>query len=138
MAMNAVEKLLKIDAGKLKTPEKIVKMSLRKLGLQEFEFPCKAVDPEYVSELQENSIEFHDGDIDRIKTYDAKVLTIVEGCPEVFKSKEMRDHFGAATPKDLVSKLLVSGEIDFLKKEIDALGGYDGKSRKSDEEEVKN
>lgn len=136
--MNTVEKLLKMDAGKLKTPEKVITMELRKLGGQEFDFPCKAVDAEYVAELQENSIEFADGDIDRIRMYDSKVLTVIEGCPSVFKSKELRNHFGAATPKDLVSKLLVSGEMDHLKKEIDKLGGYDDKKRKKDEDEVKN
>lgn len=138
MTLNTVEKLLKYDAGKLKTPEKVVVMELRKLGGQEFEFPCRAVDAEYVAELQENSIEFAEGDIDRIRTYDAKVLSIIEGCPAVFKSKELREHFGAATPKDLVSKLLVSGEMDYLKKEIDQLGGYDDKKRKRNEDEVKN
>ena len=136
--MNTVERLLKFDAGKLKTPEKVVTMELRKLNKQEFDFPCQAVDAEYVSELQENSIEFSGGDIDRIRMYDSKVLTIIEGCPSVFKDKELRKHFGAATPKDLVAKLLVSGEMDFLKKEIDQLGGYDDKKRKKNEDDVKN
>lgn len=138
MAMNTVEKLLKLDAGKLKTPEKNIKMELRKLGGREFEFPCQAVDAEYVAELQENSIQFADGDIDKIRVYDTKVLTIIEGCPEVFKDKDLNKHFSAATPKDLVSKLLVSGEMDYLKKEIDKLGGYDDKKRKKNEAEVKN
>lgn len=136
--MNTVDKLLAIDAGKVKTPEKTVTMELRKLGNKELEFPCKAVDPQYVSELQENSIEFAEGDIDRIRMYDTKVLTIVEGCPTVFKNNDLMKHFGAATPKDLVSRLLVSGEMDYLKKEIDELGGYDNKGRKKKEEEVKN
>ena len=132
--MNIVDKLLKMDAGKIKTPEKEIKLNLKKLGGEEFVFPCKAVDPEYVTELQENSIEFKKNGISKIKIYDTKVMTIVEGCPEVFKNKEVIKHFGAATPKDLVKKLLVSGEIDELKAEIDALGGYDD----DDEEEVKN
>ena len=131
--MNIVDKLLKMDAGKIKTPEKEIKLNLKKLGGEEFVFPCKAVDPEYVTELQENSIEFKKNGISKIKIYDTKVMTIVEGCPEVFKNKEVIKHFGAATPKDLVKKLLVSGEIDELKAEIDALGGYDDE----DEEEVK-
>lgn len=138
MGLNTVEKLLKYDSGKLKTPEKVVTMELRKLDGEELEFPCRAVDAEYVAELQENSIEFAEGDIDRIRMYDAKVLTIIEGCPKVFKNKELRNHFGAATPKDLVSKLLVSGEMDHLKKEIDQLGGYDNKKKKKNEQEVKN
>lgn len=136
--MNTVERLLAIDAGKIKVPTKDIKMKLRKFGDEEFIFPCKAVDPEYVAELQENSIEFADGDIARIRMYDAKVLTIIEGCPEVFKNQDLIKHFGCATPKDLVKKLLVSGEMDYLKAEIDKLGGYDAKSKKRDEEEVKN
>lgn len=132
--MNTVEKLLKIDAGKIKTPEKDVKMKLKKIG-EEFTFPCKAVDPEYVAELQENSITFKRGDISKIKMYDTKVLTITEGCPSIFKNKELIEHFGVATPKDLVKKLLLSGEMDDLKSEIDKLGGYDPEK---DEEEVKN
>ena len=132
--MNTVEKLLKIDAGKIKAPEKDVKMKLKKIG-EEFTFPCKAVDPEYVAELQENSITFKRGDISKIKMYDTKVLTIIEGCPSIFKNKELIEHFGVATPKDLVKKLLLSGEMDDLKAEIDKLGGYDPEK---DEEEVKN
>ena len=68
--MNTVERLLTLDAGKIKTPEKDVKMKLKKLGGEEFTFPCKAVDPEMVSELQENALEFKKGDISKIKMYD--------------------------------------------------------------------
>lgn len=134
MGLNTVEKLLKFDTGSLKTPEKDVKLKLKKLNNEEFVFPCKAVDAEYVSELQENSIQIKKGDMSITRTYDTKVLTIIEGCPTVFKDKDLLKHFGAATPKDLVSKLLVSGEIDELKNQIDELGGYE----EEDEEEVKN
>ena len=133
--MNTVDKLLKFDAGKIKTPEKDITLSLRKLGNEEFTFPCKAVDPEIISELQENSIEFKKGDISKIKMYDTKVMTLIEGCPTVFKNQDVLKHFGAVTPKELIKKILVSGEIDELKNEIDALGGYDPQK---DEEEVKN
>ncbi len=136
--MNTVEKLLKMDAGKIKTPEKDVVMKLAKFDNKEFTFPCKAIDPELVAEIQENSIEFYDGDIDKIKVYDSKVMTIIEGCPIVFKNTDLMKHFGAATPKDLVKKLLLSGEIDDLKAEIDKLSGYDTKKKKRDEEDIKN
>lgn len=134
MGLNTVEKLLKIDTGSLKTPEKDVTLKLKKLNNEEFTFPCKAVDAEYVSELQEKSIQIKKGDMSITRTFDTKVLTIVEGCPTVFKDKPLMKHFGAASPKDLVSKLLVSGEIDELKNQIDALGGYD----EDEEEEIKN
>lgn len=132
--MNTVQRLLAFDAGKIETPTKDVKLKLKKLKGEEFIFPCKAVDPEYVSELQENSIQIKKSDVTITGTYDTKVLTIVEGCPTIFKDKELIKHFGAATPKDLVAKLLVSGEMDELKGQIDELGGYDPE----DEEKVKN
>lgn len=133
--MNTIKRLLAFDAGKLEIPTKEVKLKLKKLKGEEFTFPCKAVDPEYISELQENSIQIKKSDVTIIGTYDTKVLTIVEGCPKVFKDKELIKHFGAATPKDLVAKLLVSGEMDELKGQIDELGGYDPEE---DEDEVKN
>lgn len=132
--MDVVKKLLAIDAGKIKEPTKNITMRLNKLG-EEFTFPCKAVDPEYVAELQENAIKFKRGDIDKIKMYDTKVMTIIEGCPDIFKNKKVREHFGAATPKDLVKKIMLSGEMDKFKAEIDKLGGY---NPQKDEEEVKN
>ena len=76
--------------------------------------------------------------ISKIKMYDTKVLTIIEGCPSVFKNKELINHFGATTPKDLVKKLLLSVEMDELKSEIDKLGGYNRDKVEKDEEEVKN
>lgn len=132
--MNTVEKLLKFDAGKLKTPEKEIKMRLKKLDNQEFTFRIKAIDPEFVAEMQENSIEIRNGDIDKIKTYNQKVFTIIEGCPDIFKNKDIMRHFNCPTPKELVKKLLLSGEMDKLKSEIDKLNGYDQDKK----EEIKN
>lgn len=136
--MNTVERLLKMDAGKIKAPEKDVVMKLAKFNNEEFIFPCKAIDPEMIAEIQENSIEFGDGDIEKIKMYGPKVMTIIEGCPTIFKNKDLMKHFNAATPKELVKKLLLSGEMDDLKAEIDKLGGYDAKKKKRDEEDIKN
>jgi len=132
--MNTIEKLLKADAGKLKMPEKDVIMKLKKLDNEEFIFPCKAVDPEIVAELQENAIEFNDGELEKIKVYHTKVMTIIEGCPAIFKNKELMEHFSVPTPKELVKKLLLSGEMDKLNDEINKLGGYDKKKDK----EIKN
>lgn len=132
--MNTIERLLKIDAGKIKMPEKDIIIKLRKLNNEEFTFPCKAVDPEIVAELQENALEFSDGNIDKIKMYHTKVMTIIEGCPAIFKNQDLMKHFSTATPKELVKKLLVSGEMDELNNKINELGGYDKKKKK----EIKN
>lgn len=134
LKMNTVERLLKLDAGKIKTPEKEVKMKLNKLDGEIFTFPCKAVDPEYVAELQEDAIEFKKSELNKIRMYDTKVMTIIEGCPSIFKNDAIMKNLGAITPKDLVKRLLLSGEMDDLKAEIDKLGGYD----KEDSEDIKN
>lgn len=130
--MNIVEKLLKIDAGQLKMPEKDVKLKLGKLKGEEVTFHCKGVPPEQFSEIQENAIEMRNGDIRKINMYQMKVMTIIEGVPDVFKNKELLDHFGCPTPKELVGKLLLPGEIDELYKTISELSGYES------EEEIKN
>jgi hypothetical protein len=130
--MNTVEKLLKMDAGKLKMPEKNIPMKLAKFDNEEFIFPCKAIDPEIMSEIQEDAVEMKKSDISKIKIYNMKIRTIIEGCP-IFKDKELMEHFNAPTPKELIKKLLISGEIDELYNKISELNGYE-----KDEEDIKN
>lgn len=133
--MNTVEKLLKMDAGKIKKNEKTVKIYLSRLG-ESFEFHCKEIDSEYIAELQENSIDLDvDGNV-KVKTYEQKVLSIIESCSEVFKDDEVIKHFNCVTPKDLVKKLMTSGEMDELYKEINKLNGYQNEKEKV--EDIKN
>ncbi|MDP4146516.1 MAG: XkdN-like protein [Bacillota bacterium] len=132
--MNSVEKLLKLDAGKIVMPTKVVTLKLGKLDGLKLDFECKAVDPEKYSEIQENSLEIKKGDIKKINMHNTKVLTLIEGCPGVFKSKEVQEHFGCPTPKELVNKLLLSGEIDELYNNIVELSGYE----KDEESDIKN
>lgn len=135
---NAVEKLLKIDAGQIKTPTKKVKMNLGKLGGETFVFDLTAVDPEVMSELQENMIKMNakSSELSMNGAYHRNAMTIVEGCPSVFRNREIQKKLGAATPKELVKKLLLPGEIEDLRNEIEALSGYE--TDESKEEDVKN
>lgn len=135
--MNVIDKLLKIDAGKLEMPSKEVPLKLKKLGGEEFTFPCKAVDPEKFSEIQENALELKKGDIKKINMYEMKVLTVIEGCPDVFKNKDLMQHFAVPTPKEFIKKLLLSGEIDDLYNTINELSGYE-KDTEDEEKEIKN
>ncbi|OPJ58439.1 phage tail assembly chaperone [Clostridium oryzae] len=132
--MNTVEKLLKLDAKKLKMPEKDIVLKLNRLGGEEIVFPCKAIDAELYAEIQEGSIEIRKGDIKKINMYEMKIRTLVEGCPDIFKSSEVMSHFDAPTPKELIKKLLLSGEIDELYNTINELSGYE----KDDEDDIKN
>lgn len=124
--ISAVERLLALDASKIVKPTKVVSLKLGKFDGLELEFKIEAVDPEIMSELKESMIRFESGtDALRVEgSYNATVMTIIEGCPTVFKNKEIQDHFKAATPKELVKILLTSGEMDKLKDEIDAISGY--------------
>jgi hypothetical protein len=130
--MNAIDKILKMDAGKLKMPEKVIKIKLAKLAA-ELEFPCVAIAPEVYSEIQESAFEMRKGDIKRINMHVSKIMTVIEGCPSIFKSKEVMEHFSCVSPKELVNKLFLSGELDELYAAIIELNGYE-----ADEEEIKN
>lgn len=123
---NAVEQLLALDASRIKKPTKTVKLKLGKFDGLELEFKIEAVDPEIMSELKESMIRFESKtEAMRVEgSYNVTVMTIIEGCPSVFRNKEVQDHFKAATPKELVKILLTSGEMDKLKDEIDAISGY--------------
>ena len=132
--LNAVEKLLSFDSGKLSIPTRTVVLNLKKLNDEPFEFTIQAIDPEIMSELQDSMLEM-DAKSKKMRmsgSFNLSAMTIVEGCPSVFKNKDLQKHFGAATPKELVKKLLVAGEISDLKDEIEQLSGYET------EEDVKN
>ncbi|WP_407310922.1 phage tail assembly chaperone [Desulfosporosinus sp. SB140] len=137
--MNIVEKLLKMDAGKIEIPSKVITIQSRKLK-QPLDFPCKALDPEKYAEIQEGALELRKGDVKKINMYKMKTLIIIEGCPEVFKNEELQKHFGSPTPKELIKRLLLSGEIDDLYNGINELSGYekDDEDKDKQEEEIKN
>lgn len=138
--MNIVTELLKFDRGDIKIPTKDFKMTLDKLGGAEFTFPLVALNPEMASQIQEDMFEMtmskKSKGIEMKQTlFKGKLKTILAGCPEVFKNKELREKFGAKTPFELIEILLTPGEIDLLKEEIDSISGFD---KEEAEEEVKN
>lgn len=135
--MNAVDKLMQFDAGKVQMPKSEVKIKLNKLGKEEFIFPIQALDPALAGEISESmmDITMRKGNSAKLNLirYQAQLRTIVEGCPDVFKNQELQKKFGAKTPNELVEKLLLSGEMDILSGAIEELSGYS-----DDEEEIKN
>ena len=132
--MNIVEKLMKIDAGTLETPKAIHKMFVKKIG-EELEFEIEAINAEKATEIQQKAIKIENGNVSDIDVYKTKVLTIMEGCP-MFKDKALREHFKAPTPKELINKLLLKGEVDDL---VDAINNLsDLKKIEKAEDEIKN
>ena len=134
---NIIQDLLNFNVGDLTTPKKDFTMALKKLG-GEYTFPIQAIDPEVMSELQENLIKMNakSSDVSMKGSYHKDCMVIIEGCPKVFKNDDIKRHFNAATPKELVKKMLLSGEIKDLTAEIEKLSGYEPDEDKK--EEVKN
>ena len=125
---------MKIDAGTLETPKAVHKMYVKKIG-EELEFEIEAINAEKATEIQQKAIKIENGNVSDVDVYKTKVLTIMEGCP-MFKDKALREHFKAPTPKELINKLLLKGEVDDL---VDAINNLsDLKKIEKAEDEIKN
>ena len=132
--MNIIDKLMKIDAGMLETPTAIHEMYVTKIG-EKLEFEIQAINPEKLDDIQQKAVKIENGEVVGVDLYKTKVLTILEGCP-MFKDKALREHFNCPTPKELIGKLLLKGEIDALVEAIDNLSEL--KEIKGAEDEIKN
>lgn len=137
--MNIVERLLKIDPSEIKMPKKVVKLKLKKLGDEEFEFPIEAIRPDILSEIKQDAMVMTGNKKGKISMdivlYATQCRVIIEGCPSVFKNDNLIKKFGVHTGKELIGKLMLTGEIDKLNEEIEELSGYD---EEEDKEEIKN
>lgn len=133
--MNIVDELLKIDAGEIEMPKGVHKMKCKKLK-KELLFEIQAIDAEKVAKINEDAIDLEGGTLNSIDSYGLKVFTIIEGCP-MFKDEKLMSHFNAHTPKELVKKLLLSGEMDSLVDAINELNGHE-KDKKKVKKEIKN
>lgn len=78
------------------------------------------------------------GNLDFSKTFDAKLMTCIEGIvnPDV-RNKELQEHFGCSTAKDLVEKLFGS-EVGELSDEISKISGIVENEEEDQEKEIKN
>ena len=132
--MNIIDKLMKIDAGMLETPTAIHEMYVTKIG-EKLEFEIQAINPEKMDDIQQKAVKIENGEVVGVDLYKTKILTILEGCP-MFKDKELRNHFNTPTPKELIGKLLLKGEIDALVDAINDLSEL--KEIKGAEDEIKN
>ena len=67
-------------------------------------------------------------------TFKLQALTVVEGCKDVFKNKDLMKHFNAPTPIELVRRLLLDGELSELYSTVSSLSSYQASS----DDEIKN
>jgi hypothetical protein len=119
--MNIIEKLLKLDAGKIELPQKEVEIKrLSKLSGEKVIFKLQGVHPDKQDSIREMAIKG-----DKIDVAEVRLENILEGVKEPnLRDAALMKHFGAATPYDLVNKLLLPGEQDALYENIQELSGY--------------
>jgi len=126
--MLLVDKLLQIDAAKIKMPEKEIEMKrLSKLLGEKVVFKVRAIDGQRYADIQRLAIDISNkGNVKDVDMYKLQVLTIIEGVVDPnLKDKRLLEHFSCTTPEELVKKLLLAGEITDLYNEITALSGYE-------------
>lgn len=121
--------LLSADLTKIKLPEKQVKIERlsEDLGV-DVVFTCRAIAPDKMEEIQENAMKIIDGEPD-LDVTEMQIFTVIEGVKDPnLKDRELREKFGALTPKELVNKLLLPGEISRLYRIISDLSGFGNKA----------
>lgn len=133
---NIIEKLLKIDAGKLEIETKECKVDkLSEILKEDVEFTCYPVSLDVFNEIQKNSMEFDKkGNFKGVNTGEMNFKLVLEGVPDL-KDKSLLEHFGKITPKDLLKdkKIFKVGDVTKLAKTISELSGIT-EIEKADEE----
>ena len=136
--MSLIDKLLQMDKAKLmEMPTKEVELPrLSELTGESFKVKCKAIDGERYADIQRSAIDLNKkGALRNINLYEMQVLTLIEGVVEPsMKDERLLCYFGVVTPKELVKKLFLAGEIAELSNVITELSGYE---KSEGEEEIK-
>jgi hypothetical protein len=138
-AVNVLDLLLGSDIGDIKLPTK--KMEITRLSEvfgAPFIITVSALSPDRYEEVQDMAVSIKGKDAD-IEISLLQMLVVMEGVVDpngkpMFKNKDLMAKFKARTPKELVRKLLLSGEIATVYGEIASLSGFGEGSVK----EVKN
>lgn len=136
--MSLIDKLLQMDKAKLmEMPIKEVELPrLSEVLGEPFKVTCRAIDGERYADIQRSAIDLNKkGALRNINLYEMQVLTLIEGVVEPsMKDERLLGYFGVVTPKELVKKLFLAGEIAELSNVITELSGYE---KSEDEEEIK-
>lgn len=135
--MSLTSKLLQLDAKKVATkPTKQFEIErLSRLAKEPIVFTCQALDGEVWNDIQRKSIDISKkGNLKDVRVFEMHLMTCVEGIidPDL-KDKKLLEHYGVATPKDLLKKILLPGEIADLNNVISELSGYE-----TDDDDIKN
>lgn len=128
-AVNVLDLLLGSDLGIIKLPTKQVEISrLSEAFGTPFIVTCKALSPEKYEEVQDMAVKVSGKDVD-LDVNLLQTFVVIEGVVDgdgnpMMKNKELLTKFKAQTPKELVKKLFLSGEIANIYGAISELSGF--------------
>ena len=131
--LNILDALLGSDVGKIELPKK--KFELKRLSEiygAPFHVTLQAVSASKWEELQDMALKIEGKDVD-VDTKLLQIFVVLESTlddtgKQIFKNMDLVKHFGCVTPKDLVKKLLLSGEIMSIYTFVSDLSGFGDKS----------
>lgn len=138
-AVNVLDLLLGSDIKEIKLPTKQREITrLSNVFGSPFIVTVSALSPSKYEEVQDMAVSIKGKDAD-IEITLLQLLIVMEGVLDasgkpLFKNKDLIAKFGVKTPKDLIRKILLSGEIANLYGEISELSGFGDNAVK----EVKN
>lgn len=137
--MSLVDKLLQLDVNKVtEKPTKEFEIKrLSDIAGEKVLFKCQAIDGDTYADIQRKAIDISKkGTIRDMKIFEMQLMACVEGIVEPnLKDKKLLEHYGVPTPKELVKKMLLPGEIADLYNVVNELSGYE---TDDEEEDIKN
>ena len=128
-AVNILDLMLGSDIGEIKLPTKQVEITrLSAVYGVPYIITCKALSPEKYEEVQDMALDVKGKDVD-IDVPLLQLFVVIEGVVDangkpMFKNKDLMAKFKAQTPKELVRKIFLSGEITSVYSEIGKLSGF--------------
>lgn len=128
-AVNVLDLLLGSDIGEIKLPTKEVEITrLSEVFGAPFIITASALSPAKYEEVQDMAVSINGKKAD-IEISLLQLLVVMEGVMDgtgkpMFKNKDLMAKFKATTPKELVRKLFLSGEIASVYGEIATLSGF--------------
>lgn len=128
-AVNVLDLLLGSDIGEIKLPTKDIEITrLTELFKAPFIITCRALTPEKYEEVQDMAVNVQGKDVD-LDVNLLQLFTVIEGVVDptgkpMMKNKDLLAKFKAQTPKELVRKIFLSGEIANIYGTISELSGF--------------
>lgn len=128
-AVNILDLLLGSDIGEIKLPTKQLEIPrLTEVYGAPFIITCKALTPEKYEEVQDMAVAVKGKDVD-LDVNLLQLFVVIEGVVDdagkpMLKNKDLMSKLKASTPKELVRKLFLSGEIANMYGAISELSGF--------------